>query len=118
MLNIGLLADYRPFNGVFGLVGGIYKCYNNITMKRDNIDMKISIGDISPYFGITFSKGINKKGFGFNLNMGALYTGYPVLTTNVDGLNKDVDKELAQLRKQIAVTPVLPIVTIGVSYTF
>ena len=113
--NMGLLADYRPFNGIFGLVGGLYASSNKLEVQN-MLNMKLLVNGVIPYLGITFSKKINKRGLGFYFDLGVLMSS-PRLVTDADGIPK-ADEQLQELRDQISANiPVIPVMKFGVSYT-
>jgi hypothetical protein len=117
MLNYGLLADYRPFNGVFSFVAGVYKSKNILVIEKSPVIATLSMGDISPYFGCGWYKMVNQKGLAFSLDIGLLYTGIVDMNTNLDGKLSFIDDKISEMKKELPLLTVLPIFKVGVSYT-
>jgi hypothetical protein len=142
-----LFGDYYPFGGAgFRVTGGLVAQSNkfsvtskpaangsytiNSTQYSAN-DVGSLTGDfkyansIAPYLGIGFGKPAN-EGFGFNADLGVMFTGAPQVTLNASNptFNNDpttrsqIDAQVRQTENDLKGFNVYPVLSVGVSYGF
>ncbi len=149
LLTVGVLADYYPFDNSFRLSGGAY--YNGNKLKGTatpastesidigdhtyngseigRLDTKVDFNKIAPYIGMGWGNKAVKKGWGFTLDIGALYQGSPTIYAKAvpnpslpqatkDQIAADVEKERQQIKNDANDFKWYPVVMIGVNYTF
>jgi len=75
-----------------------------------NLDASIGINKVKPYIGLGFGRAVPKRRVGFSMDLGALYQGSPLLTSNTAGAQNLIDNNLGgitDLLKKRTLYPVL-----------
>jgi hypothetical protein len=144
--NIGLLGDYYPTDSSFRLTAGAYINNNqfegralpsslipidlgNVSYGINDIghlDTVVTFQPISPYIGIGFGNDTREKGWGFTLDIGAMYHGAPTAEVTADIKNqylrpiieRELKEEKIDLEAKLADVQFFPVVMVGVNYTF
>ena len=143
-----LMGDYYPFGGGFRVTGGLLSQSNRfaVTSKPDgsgnyNIDgNQIPVdqvgtltgefkyaNSIAPYLGIGFGRP-STEGFGFNADLGVMFTGSPKVTLNPSQEVADpairaqvrtaINNQARTTENELKGFNVYPVLSIGVSYGF
>jgi hypothetical protein len=145
--SVQLFGDYYLFGGnSFRITGGLVAQNNrfSVTSKPsgsgtytiDNQSFSASqVGNltgefkyansIAPYLGIGFGRASN-EGFGFNAELGVMFTGAPKVTLNASNpvFNNDpttrgaIDNQIRQTENDLRGFNIYPVLSIGVSYGF
>jgi hypothetical protein len=144
--SIQLFGDYYPFGSGFRVTGGLLAQNNrfSVTSKPSSggtytIDnQSFSANDvgnltgefkyansIAPYLGIGFGKPSN-EGFGFNADLGVMFTGAPKVTLNASNqtfnnnpiTRAQIDNQVRQTENDLKGFNVYPVLSVGVSYGF
>lgn len=146
LLTAGILLDYFPLDNAFRVSGGAYYNGNKFTgiarpTATTNIeingitygvndvgqlDAEITFDKVAPYLGIGWGNDTRTEGWGFSLDIGAMYHGTPKADLDVTVNNpvleaqikNDVAAEKQELLDEIEKYKVYPVVMIGVNYTF
>ncbi len=145
--SVGMLLDYFPFESTgFRLTGGAYYNankftgiakpidvsnveINGVTYGIDDVgrlDTEITFNRIAPYVGLGWGNDVRFEGWGFNLDVGAMYQGTPnaVLDVHVNNsmlesqIRNDVEAEKQTLLDDIEQYKIYPVIMVGVDYTF
>lgn len=137
----GVYADYRPFAGMFRVVGGVMINTPSASMSAqptggvftlngidysaagESISSTIKFPSSMPYVGIGWGYGgYNKKGFSVGVDIGAsigkpsfTYTASSGLTTLA---GSDLQAEADKIRKDVEKIKFYPGFKVGVSYAF
>jgi len=148
--SVGVFGDYIFRNG-FKLSAGAYINENKITgiSKPKDTDMlkvgdgiypgkyinkisaEASFNNVSPYIGAGWQSNRNSKGWGFSIDIGAMYQGSPELSASIDTvdatglsestktkINSDFKKEIRYIEEELEDYEWYPIVVFGVYYGF
>ena len=150
LFTAGLLADYYPFENNFRLSAGVYYNDNHadgtfVPASGTSFDFgdhtytsaeigKIDSGayyddNIAPYIGIGWGDKSSSDGWGFTLDIGALYQGStkvyanPAINSSLPApirnqINQDIEKERAQIEDDIKDYKWYPVIMIGINYSF
>ncbi len=141
--NIGLLADFHPFEGAFRITAGIFYnknqfdltgqaangtfTFNGITYtaaKAGTVSAKVSFRKTAPYLGIGWGDGSNTKGLQFTSDLGVIYQGAPTATITATGaasdlaLASDVQAAQAKLQSDLNNFKWYPVIQVGMAYRF
>jgi len=150
LLTIGALADYYPYENNFRFTGGVY--YNNNKLDgvvTPAVTESIKVGDktytganigklqtginfnhVAPYIGLGWgNKSTTSSGWGFTLDIGALYQGSPKVSANAtinsttpkilkDEITTNVEKERQQIESDVSKYTWYPVIMIGINYNF
>jgi hypothetical protein len=141
-----LLADFYPFGGGLRLTGGLMYQNNrlSVTSKPTNgnsytinntqysaADVGALKGEfqygnsIAPYVGIGFGQA-KQEGFGFNADLGVLFTGAPKVNLNATNpvfnnnptTRSAIDAQIRQTENDLKGFTVYPVLSVGISYGF
>jgi hypothetical protein len=145
--SVQLFGDYYLFGGnSFRITGGLVAQNNrfSVTSKPsgsgtytiDNQTFSASqVGNltgefkyansIAPYLGIGFGRATN-EGFGFNAELGVMFTGAPRVSLNASNpaFNNDpttrgaIDNQIRQTENDLKGFNIYPVLSVGVSYGF
>lgn len=128
--SVQLLGDWYPGEGGFRVSGGVVFNNNKITISGTgnvnnkpatvNAEVKMSDG-VAPYLGIGYSvRPKAAKGFGFNYDLGLMFQNpKSTLTATGGGVTQaDIDAQNAKVQDAINKLKVMPVLAIGVSYSF
>jgi hypothetical protein len=144
LLTIGVLADYYPMENNFRISGGVYYNGNkldatatptqSVTIGNQvytagqigRLDTTVDFNKVSPYLGLGWGNKASKSGWGFSVDLGAMYQGSPNVTAkavaNIPGLQTQLDQDVEVERKKIEDDMDsyrwYPVVMVGVTYTF
>ena len=146
LFTAGLLADYYPLENNFRLSAGLYYNDNHIDGTGKYANGTIEIGDhtynsneigsfnasadydnnVAPYVGIGWGNKSTSSGWGFTLDVGALYQGSTQIHACVtnestllkDQIDSDIEKERKKIEDDIKDYQWYPVVMIGVNYSF
>jgi hypothetical protein len=144
--NIGILGDYYPSESSFRLTAGAFINNNKFTGRAlptslspidlgdstygindiGHVDTEVTFQKVSPYIGIGFGNDTREKGWGFTLDIGAMYQGTPQadVTASIKNpllaavINKELEAEKRNLEEELSDFTIYPVVMIGVNYTF
>ena len=128
--SVQLVGDWYPGDGGFRLSGGVVFNNNKITISGTgnvnnkpatvNAEVKMSDG-VAPYLGIGYSTRPKvAKGLGFNYDVGVMFQNpKSTLTATGAGVTQaDIDAQNAKVQDAINKLKVMPVLAIGVSYSF
>ncbi len=124
------LADWYPTDSGFRMTGGVVFNNNKITLTgtgatvgsstNQNVNAEIKMSDgLSPYLGIGYAtKPKYAKGFGFNLDVGVMFQN-PKATMTASGASQaDIDAQLVKVNEAMDKLKYMPVVGMGLSYSF
>ncbi|MFK5975558.1 MAG: hypothetical protein QM493_03515 [Sulfurovum sp.] len=146
LLTAGVLLDYYPMtSNAFRVSAGVYyngnkaelnaKATAPITLGSNTYTVgqigslftETKLNEVAPYIGIGWgNKGV-EKGWGFSVDIGAMYHGEPGIDTTVTTtlvapasttLKNDVEIERKKLEDDFKSYSFYPVVMLGVTYTF
>lgn len=148
-ITVGALVDYYPMDNNFRLSAGVYYNGNKVDgTATPGATEQIDIGDgtytgaeigsistgvdfnpVTPYVGIGWGNKSTYSGWGFSLDVGAMYQGSPNVYANAsinqslpDDVKKqiqnDVEKERADIEDSVSKYKWYPVIMIGVTYSF
>lgn len=125
-----LLGDWYPGEGGFRLSMGVVANDNKITLdgtgnvngKTATINGEVKLSDtISPYLGIGYSvRPRNARGWGFIFDLGIMGQ-TPKVTLNATGggvTQGDIDAQKAKIEDAVNKLRIMPVIGLGVSYSF
>lgn len=128
--SVQVVGDWYPMDGGFRLSGGVVFNNNKITMagtgnvnnKPATVNAEIKMSDtVSPYLGLGYStKPKDAKGFGFNFDLGVMFQ-KPKVTMTATGAGvtqADIDAQLVKVQDAIDKLKTMPVVGLGISYSF
>ena len=128
--SVQLVGDWYPGDGGFRLSGGVVFNNNKITISGTgtvgntpnqtvNAEIKMSDG-VAPYLGIGYSiRPKAAKGFGFNYDLGVMFQNpKSTLTASGGASQADINAQNAKVQDAIDKLKVMPVLAIGVSYSF
>lgn len=128
--SVQLVGDWYPGDGGFRLSGGVVFNNNKITIsgtgnvnnKPATVNGEIKMSDgVAPYLGIGYSTRPKvAKGLGFNYDVGVMFQNpKSTLTATGAGVTQaDIDAQNAKVQDAINKLKVMPVLAIGVSYSF
>ena len=146
LLTAGVLLDYYPMStNAFRISAGVY--YNGNKVETDgelstgvtlagtpytpaqigSLEFDSKFNEVAPYIGIGWGNKGSEKGWGFSVDIGAMYHGEPgidaTVTTNLPApasttLKADVETERAKLEDDFKSYSFYPVIMIGATYTF
>lgn len=128
--SVQLVGDWYPGDGGFRLSGGVVFNNNKITIsgtgnvnnKPATVNGEIKMSDgVAPYLGIGYStRPKAAKGFGFNYDLGVMFQNpKSTLTATGAGVTQgDIDTQNAKVQDAINKLKVMPVLALGVSYSF
>ena len=140
----GVLADWYPTGHRFRLTAGLYHngselvgiaatqtsytIGNTSYTPADIGTLRASIGFESAawYLGIGYARIPEGSGWGWNFDLGALFSGEPIPALESQGgllsssaqLQNDIQLEEQQLQDDMSDFDVYPVITLGISYSF
>lgn len=130
MSSVQLVADWYPGAGGWRLTGGLVFNNNKITMagsgqvnnKPATINGEVKMSDaVSPYLGVGFAtRPKDAKGLGFNFDLGVMVQN-PTVTLTATGTGvtqSDIDAQKAKVQEAVDKLKAMPVVGLGVSYSF
>ena len=136
VFNTDLLIEYLPFSkSSFKIVGGLSLIlkgegkvkvaygesikYGDLTITPEEIgDLIIGVdyGEVAPYIGMGFGRGIPKTNVGFGFELGTYYTGSPKVTLKATEMLSDTAKEEAQLQSNLSDYKWFPFINLRLSF--
>lgn len=143
--SVPLLLDYHPFDNGFKITSGIFINNSKVTgvaqpegLMLDIGGIKyeiLSIGDVngkidfrkaSPYLGIGWGNALGKGSpVKVTVDIGVLFQGKPNVTLEptedtslIPGFDDSLEKETADLKKDLEYLQYYPVVSVGVAYSF
>ncbi len=150
--SFGLAFDWHPLGNGIRLTGAAYNNRNALSIGAKgelglgdenysgNMDVEMDFNDLAPYLGVGWSSNRGSAGFGFGLEVGALFQGAPrlsasgkiencafsvskggkakVCNTSPKTLTSDLEKEHKELRKSLKNFTIYPVASVGISYHF
>lgn len=143
--SVPLLLDYYPFDNGFKVTSGVFINNSKVTgvaqpeglvLDIGGIEYKIlSIGDVngkidfrkaSPYLGIGWGNALSKGSpVKVTVDIGVLFQGKPNVTLEptkdtslIPGFDDSLEKETADLKKDLEYLQYYPVVSLGVAYSF
>ena len=145
--NLGLYADYFPFNSGFRLTGGVQTGKNQVEIKSkasgtvtvnnvqyiggagDNITGRFDLSNTAPYVGLGYSShGAGSTGLSLNFDLGVRLgnadvsltrNGFTSLSTAQQAqLDKDLLSEQTKLQDALSVLKTFPVISLGISYVW
>jgi len=146
LLTVGALLDYYPTSTNFRLSGGVYYNDNKFsgtavptatTVVELNgvdygvndigrVDSEVTFDKFAPYLGLGWGNQATESGWGFSLDVGAMYHGEPeseidVVINNAtieQQIRDDVEAEKKSAQDDISSYKFYPVVMVGVNYSF
>ncbi|MCF6245350.1 MAG: hypothetical protein L3J43_09970 [Sulfurovum sp.] len=146
LLTAGALVDYFPLGSAFRVTGGAYYNgnkftgiavptatipleINGITYGMNDIgqlDTEITFTNIAPYVGLGWGNDVRTEGWGFSLDVGAMYHDSAQVDLDVtvnnaileSQIRNDVAHEKQKLLNEIEKYKIYPVIMMGVNYTF
>jgi len=142
LLSAGALLDYYPMStNAFRISGGVYyngnkiegdvnvvgSTFNGNTYANGSVALESKFNEVAPYIGIGWGNKGEEKGWGFSVDIGAMYHGEPGIDATVTttlpiaaatALKNDVEAERAKLEDDFKSYSFYPVVMIGATYTF
>jgi len=154
LMTLGALLDYYPIDdSTFRLSAGVYYNgneteadaiptngeyeINDVTYQANEIGSLNGVLDfdtLAPYVGLGWGGRSVEPGWGFSLDIGAMYHGEPQLSTEVTRgvgipndaagdaffaqLEADVEAERLTIEEEASDFTIYPVIMIGVTYTF
>jgi len=130
--SVPVLADWYPSDGGFRVSGGAVFNNNKITIAGTGatvgaatnvtVNAEIKMSDsISPYIGIGYStRPKDAKGLGFIFDLGAMIQS-PKVTMTATGAGvtqADIDAQIIKVQDAINNLKTMPVLGIGISYSF
>ena len=128
--SLQVLGDWYPMDGGFRLTGGVAFNNNKVTFsgsgkindKAATVDGEIKMSDsVSPYLGIGYAtRPKDAKGFGFNLDLGAMFQN-PKATLTATGTTAtaaEIESQRLKLQEAADLFKVMPVFGLGISYSF
>lgn len=124
-----LVGDWYPGDGGFRLSGGLVFNDNKITVAGTgsvngtngtvNGEIKLS-EDVAPYLGLGYSiRPRAAKGWGFNMDAGVMFQNPKASLTATGGPSAaDIAAQRAKMQDAIDQLKVMPVIALGVSYSF
>jgi hypothetical protein len=130
--SVQLMADWYPTASGFRMTGGVVLNDNKITVQATNASINGTAVDsasaeiklsksMSPYVGIGYStRPLNAKGWGFNVDLGLMIQDPSVtLTTSSDAVtDADIEAQKAKVLDALSQLKNMPVLGLGVSYSF
>lgn len=149
LFTAGALLDYYPTSTNFRLTSGLYYNKNAFTGNAKpsvgatvdidgtlytlgrlgdigSLDADISFRRAAPYLGLGWGNDANQQGWGFTLDVGAMYHGEGTATLKANVNNQllanqiadDVRAEEEKINEDLAKFKFYPVLSLGVNYTF
>lgn len=128
--SVQVVGDWYPMDSGFRLSGGVVFNNNKITLagtgdvnsKPATVNAEIKMSDsVSPYLGLGYStKPKDAKGLGFNFDLGVMFQN-PKATMTATGAGvtqADIDAQLAKVQDAIDKLKTMPVIGLGISYSF
>lgn len=135
--NLGLFADWHPFQGRFRLSAGGVQTGNEFRGSADGeldvgdntydarVDAKVGWRGFAPYLGIGFGNAVRSR-WTFSLDLGVMFTGSPSVrltgTASDPALEplfrEDLAREEANLRDELSDAKYYPVIALGAAYRF
>lgn len=130
--NAGVLIDYYPFKKIVAINAGLFYNLNNLDLtllpKSDikfndkvftpdetgTLNLKVNYNKIAPYIGLSFGNPNNKK-TNFMLDIGALYTGSPLITMSGTGSIEPSASQAPKLQENLKPAYLYPVFRFGIS---
>ena len=147
LLTAGALVDYYPFRlSEFRLSAGAYYNGNkfegsgkttSITLNGNTytsaqlgtLDMETKLNEVAPYIGFGWGNKGTEKGWGFSVDVGAMYHGTVGIDANgvcsgavsvatCTQIEADIESERKKLEDDMSAFSFYPVVMLGVTYAF
>ncbi len=141
LLTAGLLLDYYPMaSNAFRVSAGVYyngnqlegdaELASGITIKGNpytsaqigSLAIETKLNEVAPYIGIGWGNKGSEKGWGFSVDVGAMYHGEvgidATLATSSLTVENDVEAERLSLENDMSDYSFYPVIMLGVTYTF
>lgn len=128
--SLQVVGDWYPMDGGFRLSGGLVFNNNKITMagngnvnnKPAAVNAEIKMSDsVSPYLGLGYStKPKDAKGLGFTFDLGVMFQN-PKATLTATGATvtqADIDAQLLKVQDAADKLKTMPVLGLGISYSF
>ena len=130
--NAGVLIDYYPFKKIVAINAGLFYNFSSLDLalipKSDikfndkiftpeetgTLNLKVNYNKIAPYFGLSFGNPNNKK-TNFMLDIGALYTGSPIITMSGTGSIEPSASQAPKLQENLKPAYLYPVFRFGIS---
>lgn len=135
--NLGLFADWHPFNGRFRVSGGGVQTGNKFRGDADGeldvgdstysavVDARVGWSGFAPYLGIGVGNALRSR-WTFSFDLGVMFTGSP--SVRLDGtasdpaleqaFREDLAREEANLRDELSDAKYYPVIAIGAAFRF
>ena len=125
-----LLGDWYPSDGGFRLSGGFVANDNKLSVNGTNatvgsasgltVNSEIKLSDSpSPYVGLGYSsRPKDAKGFGFIFDLGVMFQDPKVSLTATGASASDIATQKAKVQDAVDKLKVMPVLGVGVSYSF
>lgn len=125
-----LLGDWYPSSGGFRVSGGLVVNDNKLSINGTNatvgstsglaVNSEIKLSDSpSPYVGLGYStRPKDAKGFGFIFDLGVMFQDPKVSLTATGASASDIATQKAKVQDAVDKLKVMPVLGVGVSYSF
>ena len=127
--SVQVVGDWYPMeSSSFRLSGGVVFNNNKITINgtgtvggvpNSTVDAEIKMSDgISPYMGLGYSsRPKTAKGLGFNFDLGVMFQNPKASLSSDAGTTATAD-QLAKIQDAVDKLKVMPVIGLGISYSF
>jgi|APCry1669189000_1035189.scaffolds.fasta_scaffold00744_1 hypothetical protein len=128
--SLQVVGDWYPGDSGFRLSGGLVLNNNKVSMTGTNatvgtqtgvnVDGEIKLSEtISPYVGLGYStKPKDARGFGFNMDLGVMFQN-PKISLHAPGASQaDIDAQLLKVQDSVNKLKAMPVLGVGMSYSF
>jgi hypothetical protein len=126
--SLQVVGDWYPGDGGFRLSGGVVFNNNKVTIngtgdvngtsRAVNAELKMS-DTVAPYIGLGYStRPKDAKGFGFNFDLGVMFQKPKASLTAAGASQADIDAQTAKMQDAADKLKNMPVLGLGISYSF
>jgi hypothetical protein len=132
--NAGVLIDWHPFAGVFFTSLGLFYNKNKLdargtdtgtvtvgdnTYTNPDLNAEITFQTSAPYLGLGWGHAPQGRGLSMSLEIGVLYQGAPEVAFRSNSVSQaDLDREAAELERELDSYKYYPQFAFGIGYRF
>lgn len=126
---VNLLGDWYPTDSSFRVTGGVLFNNSKVTITGDgtvdgvaatNINTVVKVSDgPTPYVGVGYgTRPKDAKGWGFNFDLGVAFNNPTVSLTATGPTAAKIAEQKANIEDAIKALKTMPVIGIGISYSF